>query len=101
MRITTLSAIAILFLGVAACNNPAPADTTTSVPAAEVTAPENAVMPVPETANAVVDPAAAAASNAVTEAPASNAVAPAAIEPKGLPDRREAPPAGEGATEPK
>jgi hypothetical protein len=79
MNIKTLTAISVLLIGVAACNNPKAADPASTSPAVDATIPPT-------------DPA--AATNAV-EAPveASNAVTeptspPPQDEPRGNEDRR-------------
>jgi hypothetical protein len=88
MRIIPIFVAAVLALGLSACGNPKPAEPSTPTAAPETYAPTNDVVEAPA-ANTVADPA---ASNAVTNATTD--------DPRGLPDRREAPPAGE-ASEPK
>jgi hypothetical protein len=96
MHIKTLTAMSVLLVGIAACNNPKPADPAVTTPAAEApTTPTEAVA----TTNAV--DATMEASNAVAEPAASNGVEETTDDPRGLPDRRGTDAAVEGATEAK
>jgi hypothetical protein len=86
MRMTPLILAGTLALAAASCNNAKPADpaTTTTAPAAAT--PSNDVIPPPP-------PVEAPATNEVDGATATNTVTNATTDdPRGLPDRREAPP---------
>jgi hypothetical protein len=93
MRISTLTTVGILLVGLAACNNPKPAETTPptaeAITAPEVVPPTNEVVTPPDATNTVTDPA------------ATNAVAAPVDAPRAGEDRRAPAVSGEAAPEAK
>jgi hypothetical protein len=94
MRISTLTTVGFLLVGLAACNNPKPAETAPptaeAITAPEVVPPTNEVTTPPDATNTVTDPAAA---NAVD--------APPVDAPRAGEDRRAPAVSGEAAPEAK
>jgi hypothetical protein len=95
MRIKILTAMSILLIGVAACNNAKPADPAVTTPATEVTTPSADTAVATNAVETTMEP-----SNAITEPAATNEVAAPTDEPRANEDRRIATPA-DGAAEPK
>jgi hypothetical protein len=91
MHIKTLTTMSILLIGIAACNNPKPADPAVSAPAADTTTPASDTTMPTNTVDTMTVP-----SNVITE----TAPPPPADQPRGLPDRRSDAPS-KGATEAK
>jgi hypothetical protein len=93
MHIKTLTTMSILLIGIAACNNPKPADPAVSAPAADTTTPASDKTMPTNTVDTMTVP-----SNVITET--APPPPPPGDQPRGLPDRRSDAPS-EGVTEAK
>ena len=94
MHTKTLTAIGVLLVGVAACNNPKPAGPVVTTPAAETTVVPESAMPGNEV-NTTLEP-----TNSVAEPAAGGVRGGPSDEPRGTPDRRSVTPS-DGNAEPK